>query len=132
MNFFQAGTFKLASGKYSDFKLECDALSDSDISAMVGYLVNKLPAFEEVHGIPTGGLRIANQFSKYAEKDYHEVKPLIVDDVWTTGGSVRKFLKENNLKEDEVICAVLFARGPTPDWVYPFFTMDTEIYKNVR
>jgi len=46
---------------------------------------------------------------------------LVVDDVWTTGGSMLKHLNGRTAKG-----AVLFARGPTPAWVVPLFRMTVE------
>ena len=43
---------------------------------------------------------------------------LIVDDVYTTGGSIRKFAGDRS-----VIGAVVFARTKPPDWITPLFLM---------
>ncbi len=120
----QSGDFKLASGQHSEFKIECDALTKEVWSTAAYLLAQQMPIFDYVYWVPTGGERFADHFYKFSNFDYSKAKILIVDDVWTTGGSVNRFIKDNDFDYEMVICAVLFARGETPDWVYPLFTMN--------
>jgi hypothetical protein len=74
------------------------------------------PQFYGVIGIPTGGLKLAQQLEQYAVDDGYL---LIVDDVLTTGGSMMSMRKQY----PEARGLVVFARGPCPAWVTPIFQM---------
>lgn len=51
---------------------------------------------------------------------------LLVDDVWTTGGSMRRWLSET-LRPDVSYCgAVVFARGEVDPWVTALWTLAPE------
>jgi len=124
MNLFKKGEIKLHSGKISDFKIECDALSYDDLDTLA-YLVSKKIKFVVVNGVPQGGLKFAEALRKYKS----ETGPvLIVDDVLTTGNSmneerarVSKLLSLNSKKDFKGV--VIFARGKCPKWVTPIFQM---------
>ena len=112
---FRRGEFTLHSGKVSDFKIDCDALTATDLDTLAAMIVKAvLEPFGSVEGVPTGGLRLAKALEKYATSG----PLLIVDDVLTTGGS----MKAHRGKRD-AIGAVIFARGRCPIWVRPLFTM---------
>ena len=87
MSLFQLGDFKLASGEKSNFKIECDVLSDDDWEALAAMAAELLPTFLDVVGVPRGGLKFAAALRHYAKAGDHPV--LIADDVWTSGGGVR-------------------------------------------
>jgi orotate phosphoribosyltransferase len=122
MSLFRLGDFTLHSGSQSRWKIDCDALSPQDWEALAVMLVERLPAFGLVVGVPEGGLPLADALGKYADS----VGPvLVVDDVLTTGRSMeeeREFLLKRYKPEDN-LGAVVFARGPCPDWVYPLFRL---------
>jgi orotate phosphoribosyltransferase len=120
MNLFQSGFYTLHSGRISTFKIDCDALTDDDINTIALLLAQRLPAFKTVEGVPSGGLRLAEAMSKYAtQKTFFGVpKLLIVDDVFTTGSSMEKHRGGR-----EATGAVIFARGETPNWITPLFSM---------
>ncbi|HJS83718.1 MAG TPA: phosphoribosyltransferase [Nitrososphaera sp.] len=99
------------------FKIDCDALSDDEVETLAWLLSKRLPSFSSVEGVPQGGLRLATAMGKFAAK---EGPLLIVDDVFTTGGS----MEEHRAGRYNVIGAVLFARGPCPFWIKPLFSMD--------
>lgn len=86
------GNFTLASGKISDFKIDCDFLTDEDIETVAKKAALSAGRFGKVYGVPSGGLRLAAALEKYANDFSSRV--LIVDDVLTTGGSVKKFIDE--------------------------------------
>ena len=128
MNIFQLGKFQLNSGKISDFKIECDALTDEELDCIAFLLSKRLPSFGSVEGIPTGGLRLAAAMQKYVTTG----PILVVDDVWTTGGSFTRYWHK---LEDEkrasfwspVLCAVIFSRNPHyPPELTPLFVMPME------
>lgn len=112
---FQQGDFTLHGGQETTWKIDCDALTDADVQTLAAMLVERLPSFGSVEGVPTGGLRLADALKA-------SIKPwathLIVDDVITTGGSMEAVRKGR-----KAIGAVLFARGPCPSWVTPLFSM---------
>ena len=115
MNLFQRKMFKMHSGGVSHYKIECDALTDADIECLA-FLISQKGKFKNVYGVPTGGERLAAALEKYKSE---EGVDLIVDDVLTTGASMREARK----KFPDPIGVVIFARGTCPDWVYPVFEM---------
>lgn len=109
---FQGGDFALSSGIKSDFKIECDSLSDEEVAILCKLLSHRVEPFSEVIGIPRGGVRIANELEKYVS--FHG-GVLVVDDVWTTGGSLKRFAQDGNSRLHRwTQFAVLFARAPMP------------------
>lgn len=110
---FQRGEHQLHSGGSSRWLIDVDALSDESIEAAAEWLASLLPPFGSVVGIPEGGLRLAKAMEKHAT----EGPVLIVDDVLTTGASME------TEREGHEIGAVLFARGPCPEWVTPLFEL---------
>lgn len=123
MDLFQTGTFKLAAGTVSDFKIECDALTDGEIETLATQLARRLPPFRwNVFGIPRGGLRLARAMEIYGKSSGPR---LICDDVYTTGYSFGTYL--TSISEDEMpegwIGAVLFARTPAPIGITALFQM---------
>ena len=116
-NLFQLGEFKLHSGRISHFKIECDALTSEDWETLAVLIKDKFQ-FREVVGVPSGGLKLARVLSKY--KDDNSDVTLIVDDVLTTGDSIRTL--RNSIK-GESIGVVIFTRGECPYWIYPLFEM---------
>ncbi len=117
---------ELHSGGRSQFKIECDALDDKDIQCLAWitstYLIGK---FSEVHGVPRGGLRFAKALEKYKSK---EGAILVVDDVYTTGNSLREFIMNYFIENDmhsspPMKTVVIFARNVAPEWIIPIFQM---------
>jgi hypothetical protein len=115
----EAGDFTFHSGSKSWFKIECDALSEEDWRTAATMLLELLPTFRSVEGIPRGGIALARELEPLAcgeERCDHPV--LIVDDVLTTGKSM-----EEQRAGRGAIGAVLFSRGPCPSWVIPLFIL---------
>jgi orotate phosphoribosyltransferase len=111
MNLFQYGYFLLASGEVSKWKLECDALTPQDWNSLAHMIKDKAGRFGSVIGVPRGGTPLATALIPHAT-----VGPrLIVDDVWTTGGSMIPLLREGD------IGFVVFARGPLSHGVKALF-----------
>lgn len=121
MSLFQLGDFRLHSGAASRWKIDCDALTDEDWDTLALMIKERVPAFGCVVGIPTSGMKLERSLTRYEESDNDMV--LIVDDVLTTAASMEKE-KRIYLQASSIIHgAVVFARGPCPDWVTPLFQM---------
>lgn len=124
MTIFKKGHFNLHSGQQSNFKIDCDGLSDEDIETIAAMLNEILPPFGAVEGIPEGGLRLAQAMRKYSRTSverrgwYGARSLLIVDDVFTTGGSM-----ERQRAGRDALGAVIFARNETPYWITPLWTL---------
>lgn len=124
MTLFQDGDFTLHSGDKSDWIIDCGALTDDDLRVLAKLIVKTLPPFERVIGIPRGGLRFAAQLERHTTIGGPAV--LLVDDVYTTGASLRE-ARQKLFDEDVALGAavgvVLFARtADVPWWVVPLFT----------
>ncbi|UQY80528.1 Orotate phosphoribosyltransferase [Candidatus Hepatincola sp. Av] len=123
-NLFIKQNFKMHSGGYSDFKLECDALTEKDYHTLA-HLVSKQFSFQKVLGIPRGGIPFASILEQYEDKKSNNL--LIVDDVLTTGASM--ILAKNkalqNFEEKNIKGIVIFARGELPNWVSPIFALNS-------
>ena len=104
---------ELHSGGTSEWKIECDGLTEEEIDTFAVLISNRFK-FGSVMGVPRGGWRIANALQKYCSGWYNN--RLIVDDVLTSGASMEQY-RESELD----IGVVLFARGPCPLWVHPVF-----------
>lgn len=114
MNLFRSGYFPLSSGQISGWKIDCGALTDEDI-AMLAALIWKRVQFDRCEWVPTGGERLGKALQGYTSALSGNL--LIVDDVLTTGASMEK-----QRAGREAIGVVIFARGPTPEWVEAMFT----------
>jgi hypothetical protein len=120
LGLFTLGFFTLHSGEHSPYKIDCDFLTDNDIETLAYMLKRRLPVFGSVEGVPTGGLRLAEALRKYQRPVGAPL--LIVDDVYTTGGSM-----EAHRGGREAIGAVIFARKPlTHSWVTALFSLTPE------
>ncbi len=106
---FQLGNFQLSSGLQSNFKIECDALTDQDWECIGTLLANRVGRYKSVEGVPTGGLKLAKVMERFTS---NSGRVLIVDDVLTTGDSM-----ETLRNGRDCIGAVAFARGFLPIWV---------------
>lgn len=130
MNLFVEQHIRLHSGECSEWKIECDTLTDDDIKTLALMLNEILPPFHDVYGVPTGGTRIAKALKPYASGNDTDPQ-LIVDDVLTTGNSMegakKGILGTSPIFEPDPIGAVLFARGKCPDWIIPLFQMPITI-----
>lgn len=118
---FEKKNFILHSGEESNFKIECDALTDGDLETLA-YIVSKKFNFNGVYGIPTGGKRFAKTLKKYVNKKAMDY--LIVDDVLTTGTSMIE-AAEKFRGEAPLIGVVIFSRSKytIPRWIHPIFNM---------
>lgn len=114
MSLINLGEFRLASGQKSKFKLDCDALSQSDLEAVAAYVALTMGRFGGVTGVPTGGLRLAEELEKYTD----DISPvhLVVDDVYTTGKSIKPYMEAARLEYGaaNVKMFVIFNRSAEP------------------
>jgi hypothetical protein len=111
---FVDGEFVSHSGLLLPFKIDCDALTDTDLGTLAAAIARRVGQFSAVHGIPRGGTRLAYALTQYCTGSIDDPL-LIVDDVLTTGASMEEAHRSNT------IGAVIFARGPIPDWITPLF-----------
>lgn len=122
---FSIGDFTLASGEQSNWKIDCDFLNFDEWKALAVMLVERLPGpFFDVMGVPTGGELFAKALLPYVDDQAEHL--LVVDDVWTTGGSMQRFIDVHvqRTRTWPLYRAVAFARNPTPPGVVALFTMD--------
>ena len=113
---FQYGRFRAASGRDLDWKIECDALMVDDWEAIAKIAGPLLQPFQDVFGVPRGGLRLAYELRPYITYDG---PPLVVDDVWTSGKSMTKYVEGYSFRQWKGF--VVFARGDTPEHVKYLF-----------
>jgi hypothetical protein len=105
MNLFQLGKFTSHAGNELDWKIECDALTNEDWDCLAK-MISEKTEFGSVYGIPRGGTKLANALEKY--KTPNSIIHLVVDDVYTTGKSMREVMKPGDLG------FVVFARQKIP------------------
>jgi orotate phosphoribosyltransferase len=124
---FKTGNFILASGLKSNFKIDCDDLTEFDLHSLALYAKDLIPKFKEVYGVPTGGLRFANQMKKFKSNTGNI---LVIDDVFTTGKSITEFINDNELTDVQGL--VIFARNQPFDWIKSIFTMTLPTLNNSK
>jgi hypothetical protein len=114
---FQLGKFISHAGNELEWKIECDALSDADWDCLAK-MISERCQFGSVYGIPRGGVKLQLALEKYADSTC--TTRLIVDDVYTTGKSMRDVMQPNDFG------FVIFARKqiPVDSKVRALFTMD--------
>ena len=135
MTIFETRDITLHSGQESNFKIECDSLTDDDIETLAMIAAQRSPHFREVVGVPTGGLRFAKALEKYIVPDTKSI--LIADDVMTTGNSMwemkKKVAADNPCNSGHLLIqgVVIFSRVRPgmmdfkTIWVKPIFQMWT-------
>lgn len=126
MNLFRAGKFKLSGGRESSYKIDCDVLLSLDYVCLAGMITKLVPPFSSVEGVPQGGLALAEAMMPHITAGANRL--LVVDDVLTTGGSIERVADVHRRPGREVIGAVIFARGPCPNWVWPLFELHEDLW----
>ena len=108
MSLFSKGDFTLHSGRATSWRINCEALTDDDLEALAHLAAHMTPDFGDVYGVPNGGIRFAHAMWKYRTAG----PLLIVDDVYTTGQSMREAKRSEN-----DVGLVIFARSQLPPWI---------------
>lgn len=117
---FQSGEFTLASGQPSSWKIDCDFLRPSDWRTLAAIAADLLPPFGDVVGVPRGGIDFARALKEHVTESARPL--LVVDDVWTTGESMRVYAARHHPNRYWLGC-VVFARSVPDYWVKALFTM---------
>lgn len=132
ISLFMQKRFQMHSGGFSDFKLECDGLTTQDWETLA-FLISRKYTFGGVYGIPTGAVPFQKALEKYVTEG--DKTFLLVDDVFTTGGSMNEALEQ--IKEDvyakgfeKIQGMVVFSRGQLFDWVDTVFHLDERFWQN--
>jgi len=112
---FEHGSFTLHSGSATDWRLNCEVLDNASLYAIAAYAAQAVGPFGSVEGVPKGGLKLAEALAPFVT----EGRPLIVDDVLTTGASM-----EQQRAGRDAVGFVIFARGRCPDWVTPMWGLN--------
>ena len=120
---FQSVDFKSHSGLELKWKIECDALSDPEWFTISQMIMEISVPFKEAIGIPRGGTKLGNLLNQYGTGK-REDPILLVDDVLTTGESMKEFKTKRTWRNPtDYIGWVVFARTKTPKWVTALFQM---------
>ena len=123
MNLFQSVDFISHSGLELKWKIECDALSDPEWFTISQMIMEITSPFKEAIGIPRGGTKLGNLLNQYGTGK-REDPVLLVDDVLTTGESMKQFKTKRSWRyPSDYIGWVVFARTKTPKWVTALFQM---------
>ena len=120
---FHSVDFKSHSGLKLKWKIECDALSDPEWFTISQMIMEISVPFKEAIGIPRGGTKLGNLLNQYGTGK-REDPVLLVDDVLTTGESMKQFKTKRSWRyPSDYIGWVVFARTKTPKWVTALFQM---------
>ena len=120
---FHSVDFKSHSGLKLKWKIECDALSDPEWFTISQMIMEISVPFKEAIGIPRGGTKLGNLLNQYGTRK-KEDPILLVDDVLTTGESMKEFKTKRTWRNPaDYIGWVVFARTKTPKWVTALFQM---------
>ena len=126
---FTVGDFISHAGLPLKWKIECDAISPEQWSALATMIMEyQTEPFSKVVGIPRGGLALQYALEPYVTEGDHPW--LVVDDVYTTGTSFREFCTNKHTMFAYKWC--VFARKPIPSMedINALFTMPEK--KDVR
>lgn len=120
-------TKKLHSGQLSDTFIDADALSNEDIINLARFIASKTK-FSNVYGVPTGGIKLANELYNYITPVLAPRTILLVDDVVTTGNSIKQYERilrsRPNIGDDTFIYWAIFSRNKEIDWVNSVFQVN--------
>jgi orotate phosphoribosyltransferase len=119
---FNSGDFTLHSGGATTFKIDCEALTLADWKALAALIRERIGRYRSVYGIPRGGVPLEELLAPDSTGDWRD-PVLIVDDVYTTGTSMRE--AHSWIPDTEnIVGAVVFARQPVREpWITALFIM---------
>lgn len=131
MSLFQWGHFNLHSGDKTWWRIDCDALSDSEIELFAKMISEKVGRFNSVVS-PSSHPGSSVHKLKDALKPYCDPRVsdpgiiyLIVDDVMTTGVSMTEVFGQISPHAAVVKGAVMFQRGSVDiDWIKSIFKLN--------
>lgn len=121
---FQTGCYTFNSGIKSPIKVECDKLLDSCIDTLALIGAHQICHFGKIISVPKGksdspidnAKRLADALQPYARPSCPTI--LIVDDVWTTGGSMEACRVDlHSASQRCVVGWVAFAYQKPAPWV---------------
>lgn len=132
MSLFRNEPFVSHSGVMLGWKIDCDALTDEDIACLGKLAAEIIGPYHEVRGIPRGGLRLAKELERYRTTEIspipHRPHLLLVDDVFTTGGSMWEAYGEAQAQGyDDISGIVIFARGILVPWCKAILCVHEEV-----
>ena len=115
---FQRGAFKLHSGDVTTWKVECDALTAEDWEGLAAIALDRfsLAYIQRVIAVPRGGVPFAEALRPLIGG---VGSVLVVDDVLTTGASMRATMRQH----PGSVGLVAFARGPLPPRVMALWSL---------
>ncbi len=117
---FRFGKFTLHSGEVSEWKIDCDALTQDDWDALAGMAASLVHPFGAVYDCGGASMQFAAALREYSA---HNSAPLVVDDVFTTGRTMQQVRMEV-LPKGAAMSAkglVVFARHEPPPWIRAMF-----------
>ncbi len=119
---FKWGKFTSHSGLELFWKICCEHHTDEDWACIAELIASRVK-FRRVLGIPTGADKLAALLHPRCDGDARDI--LIVDDVLTTGDSLRQMRQKlRDEGEANIVGIVVYARGPCPWWVTPIFGLN--------
>ena len=134
---FESGDFISHAGLPLKWKLECDAIRPTEWKALAKMVMDyqERPFYKAV-GIPRGGIPFADAMNEYASGNPND-QIMVCDDVFTTGTSMREFIKETfpEWTAGQGFRWVVFARQPCnehPNHVRALFTMPKPIQERYK
>lgn len=129
MSLFEHGSFALHSGATSDWRINCDDLTEPDLEVLAKLIWERARPFSKVVCPPSHRGSAANKLVRILKelpsREWGKASTadlLIVDDVLTTGASMEE-VRQRFGSYYRAEGYVLFARGKCPDWITPLFEM---------
>ena len=131
MGLFVDEEFTSHAGLQLGWKIEMDALYESDWRCLAKMILEyETRPFREAVGIPRGGKRLGDILNESSTGNPDD-PVLVVDDVYTTGTSFKKFIAENYLVTP-VICWAVFARDVVSSNVNVLFQMPSSMRPKLK
>lgn len=134
LSFFRKADVTLASGRPSQFIIDCRVFSQTTWEALAFLATHVLPGpFGAVSGVPRGGLPFAAALRKYATGKTTDGL-LVAEDVLTTGGSMADHLERGVGEFTDFVAdggyagVCVFARGRPPEWVRPVMQLPEPLW----